>query len=111
MMENQDQHLDKLFGQYRAACPDVNPNPNFMPQVWARIEARRKSERGLLRWANSFAMATALLVVILGVLSYRNPNPLPQRAYIEKLTDEISEDHFLDAAYVAKIQPASWSQR
>ena len=64
-----------------------------------------------MRWANSFATATALLVLVLGVLLYRIPNPLPQRAYIEKLTDEISEDYFLEAAYVAKIQPASWSER
>lgn len=110
-MENQDQQLDELFGQYRAACPDVDPGANFMPQVWARIDARRKSERGLMRWANSFATATGLLVLVLGVLLYRNPNPLPQRAYIEKLTDEISEDYFLEAAYVAKVQPASWSAR
>lgn len=111
-MANQDQQLDELFGQYRAACPDVEPGANFMPGVWARIDARRKSEQGILRWANSFAMAAALLVMVLGVLMYRNPNPLPQRAYIEKLTDEISEDYFLDAAYVAKAQPAKyWRQR
>ena len=110
-MVNNDQQLDELFQQYKAACVDVDPNPNFMPQVWARIDARRKSEQGLMRWANSFATATALLVLVLGVLLYRIPNPLPQRAYIEKLTDEISEDYFLEAAYVAKVQPASWSNR
>jgi hypothetical protein len=110
-MENHDQQLDALFGAYRAACPDVEPGANFMPQVWARIEARRRAERGFLRWANSFATATGLLVLVLGVLLYLHPNPLPQRAYIEKLTDEISEDHFLDDVYMAKAQKASWGGR
>lgn len=87
-----------------------------MPQIWARIDARRKSEQWFFRWANSFAAAVALLVCGLGFLYYQEPKPLPQRAYIEKLTDEINEDYFLDAAYVVKAQaapvkPASWSGR
>jgi hypothetical protein len=111
-MVNQDQQLDELLGQYRAACPDLDPSANFMPGVWARIDARRKSDQGIVRWATWFAMAAAVLVMVLGVLMYRNPNPLPQRAYIEKLTDEINEDYFLEAAYVAKAKPAKfWSER
>jgi hypothetical protein len=110
-MVNHDQQLDELFGKYRAACPDVDASANFMPQVWAKIEARRKSEQWFFRWANSFAGATAVLVVVLSVLLYQVPKPLPQRAYIEKLTDEINEDYFLDVATVAKVQPASWSER
>ncbi len=106
-MVNQDQQLDELFAKYREACPEVDANPNFMPQVWARIDARRQSEQWFFRWANSFAGAAALLALVLGVLIYQHPNPLPQRAYIEKLTDEISEDHFLDAAYVARAQTPS----
>ena len=104
-MKNHDQQLDELFVEYRQACPEVEAGANFMPGVWAKIEARRKSETWFWRMANSFASATVVMVLILGVLLYRNPNPLPQRAYIEKLTDEISEDYFLDVAYVAKAKP------
>lgn len=111
-MANHDQQLDELLRNYRAACPDTDASANFMPGVWARIEARKKSELWLVRWVNSFATAAAVVVMVLGIMLYRNPNPLPQRAYIEKLTDEISEDYFLDAAYVANNKPAkSWSNR
>ncbi|MBM3762942.1 MAG: hypothetical protein FJW36_22170 [Acidobacteria bacterium] len=112
MMANQDQQLDELLGCYRAACPEIEPGANFMPGVWARIDVRRKSEQGIVRWATWFAMVAAMFVMVLGIMMYRNPNPLPQRAYIEKLTDEISEDHFLEAAYVAKAKPAKfWGDR
>ena len=111
-MANHDQQLDELLRNYRAACPETDASANFMPSVWARIEARKKSDLWLVRWVNSFATAAALVVMGLGFLLYQNPNPLPQRAYIEKLTDEISEDHFLDASYVASAKPAKfWSDR
>ena len=45
-MVNNDQQLDELFQHYKAACVDVNPNPNFMPQVWARIEAAANLSKG-----------------------------------------------------------------
>lgn len=103
-MSNHDSQLDELFGAYRAACPEVEAGKNFMPALWARIEARRRSERSFFRWVNSFAGAAAAIVLALGFLLYQQPQPLPQRAYIEKLTDEISEDHFLEAAYLSNTQ-------
>ncbi|WP_031499153.1 hypothetical protein [Bryobacter aggregatus] len=97
-----------MFVAYKQACPEVEATPNFMPMLWARIDAQRKSEEGIWRWANGFASAAAVVVVVLGFLVYQNPKPLPQRAYIEKLTDEISEDHFLDTGYIAKAKPVRW---
>ena len=35
-----DSKLDQLFQTYRAACPDVEPSTNFMPNLWQRIEGR-----------------------------------------------------------------------
>ncbi len=101
-MSNHDSQLDEVFAAYRAACPEVEPGRSFMPGLWARIEARRRAEAVFYRWANSFAGAAAAVVLLLGLLLYQQPQPLPQRAYIEKLTDEISEDHFLEAAYLAQ---------
>jgi hypothetical protein len=107
-----DEQLDKLLRQYRVACPETEASANFMPAVWARIDARKKSERWLVRWVNSFATAAALIVMGLGFLLYQNPQPIPQRAYIEKLTDEISEDHFLEVSYVATAKSSrSWRDR
>jgi hypothetical protein len=102
-MSNHDSQLDEVFVAYRAACPEVEPGKNFMPGLWARIEARRRAEAIFYRWANSLAGVAAAIVLVLGLLLYQQPQPLPQRAYIEKLTDEISEDHFLEAAYLAQV--------
>ena len=35
-----DSKLDQLFQTYRAACPEVEPSTNFMPNLWQRIESR-----------------------------------------------------------------------
>ena len=92
--------LDQLLGQYRSACPEVSASVNFMPHLWKRIEDRRKMESWLFRWANAFAGAAAVVAIVTGLMFYQSPSPLPQRAYIEKLTDEISEDHFLETTYL-----------
>lgn len=105
---NSEQQLDKLFNAYRQACPEVDASANFMPNLWAKIEARRKAETWIWRWANAFASVAAVVVLLLGLALYKQAGPMPQRAYIEKLTDEISEDHFLEAAYVAKAKPVKW---
>ncbi len=107
-MDN-EQKLDRLFSAYRAACPEREASVNFMPNLWAKIDARRRSEAGIWRWANAVASVAAVVVMALGVMVYQHPNPMPQRAYIEKLTDEISEDHFLDTSYVAQVKPVKYT--
>lgn len=41
MADNREQRLDRVFAEYRDACPDVEPAANFMPRMWERIDARR----------------------------------------------------------------------
>jgi hypothetical protein len=101
---NHEQKLDEIFDEYRQACPDFDPSRNFMPDLWRKIEARRKSDLWVWRWLNAAAATAALLTVISGYVAWQRESnyytgPMPQRAYIEKLTDEISEDDFLEASY------------
>lgn len=60
--------LDRLFRAYREACPDVEGGPNFMPQLWARIEAREKSSNLFGRMAKALVTAALAASVILGLL-------------------------------------------
>ena len=106
-MEN-EQKLEQLFAAYRQACPETEASVNFMPNLWSKIDARRKSDAGIWRWMNAMASVAAAVVMVLGLMVYQHPQPMPQRAYIEKLTDEISEDHFLDASYVAQVKPVKY---
>ncbi|HSU31892.1 MAG TPA: hypothetical protein VLJ11_11715 [Bryobacteraceae bacterium] len=69
-MVDGDYRLDEFFQRYRAACPDVEPTPNFMPILWERIEGRRgfafTFER-MARPAMTIFAALCLLLLVLNV--------------------------------------------
>ena len=41
MRGNSEEQIDALFRAYRDACPTPEPGPNFMPDLWQKIEARQ----------------------------------------------------------------------
>ena len=68
-LNEDDSQLNKAFEQYRWACPDFEPGPNFMPQLWDKIEGKRG---GL--WLNfsrlgrnALAVSGALCLLLLGL--------------------------------------------
>ena len=40
-MDRMKDRLDALWAEYRDGTPDPEAGPNFMPQLWQKIEARR----------------------------------------------------------------------
>lgn len=85
---NLDQELDRLLAAYREACEAPEPSADFLPRLWARIEA---SEQGwterLWKWANGLAAAAAAASVLLVALQMaRRPAPEYYAAtYVETL--------------------------
>ena len=81
--------LDRLFGAYRDACPDPDVSPNFMPQLWQKIEARQTFTFSLSRMANAFAAAAVALTLALTVYMYvpRSANQVPSQSYVDVLAD------------------------
>lgn len=61
-------NLDYLFRAYREALPDPEPGVNFMPQLWAKIEARETSGNLFGRMARALVTAALAASVILGLL-------------------------------------------
>jgi len=59
--------LDSVFKELREACPDPEASAHFMPQMWARIEARRNSSLWVRRYAEICVAATLLLALLLTV--------------------------------------------
>ena len=58
-----------MFRAYREAVPDREPGSNFMPELWARIEARQRTTAmafGLL--AKRFVTAAFALCIVFSVL-------------------------------------------
>jgi hypothetical protein len=64
--------LDELFRAYGAICPDPDASANFMPNMWAQIEAREVSTNWFGRVAKTLVAAALAASVILGMMSSRN---------------------------------------
>lgn len=88
-MEHMDRTLASLWAKYREALPDPEPSPDFMPELWQRIEARRQATVSLLfrRWAEVCvlaAVALSLLVTTL-LIPHSQRSPVYQSTYLDVL--------------------------
>ena len=94
MNEDLNQRLDALLAGYRAACPDPEAGPDFMPRLWEKIEARRSAAFTFRRWAQAFVTAAAAICVLLGLLtvSRAHSSPLDEQTYLETLAAETQSD-------------------
>ena len=94
MRGNDDQRLDALFGAYRAACGGPEPNANFMPELWARIESRQSFAFSFRRMANALATAAVALSMALGLYMAipRSTPPATPQSYIEALAEATMPD-------------------
>lgn len=87
-----DRRLDELFISYRAACVEPEASPEFMPQMWAKIEARERSTNWFGSMAKALVTAALAASVILGML-VSSMNQAPEyfnATFVEALT----ADHF-----------------
>jgi hypothetical protein len=66
-MDQPVESLDELFLAYRDAFPAPEPGPDFMPVMWARIEARESSANWFGRFAKGSVTAAVAASVILGM--------------------------------------------
>jgi hypothetical protein len=64
-----ESRLDEMFRAYRVACPDPDASANFMPNMWARIEAREVSRNWFGRVAKALVTAALAASVILGMMN------------------------------------------
>lgn len=62
-----DERLDMMFRAFRDACPSPEPSPNFMPELWQKIEARQKLSFSFGRMASAFVTAALALSLGLGI--------------------------------------------
>ncbi len=96
-MEHMERQLGPLWEKYRTACPDPEPSPEFMPELWQKIEARRQAAVSLLfrRWAEVCVMAAVALALLVSTLLVPHSLRLPvyQSTYLDVLAAaDSSED-------------------
>jgi len=88
MRGSDDERLDALFRAYRGACPVPDVSPNFMPNLWAKIESRQKFTFSFRRMAAGFVTAALALSLALGVYASRtHSNPNSPQSYLEALAE------------------------
>lgn len=89
---NEEERLNALFVAYRDACPDRDPGPGFMPELWQRIEARERSSTlfsHLARNVMTAALALSGIMALAVSVTHSHANALPPESYVEVL----AEDH------------------
>ena len=79
--------LDRLFAAYRNACPEPEAGANFMPGMWAKIEARENTSNLFSRMAGALVTAALAATVILGMMlsTASQTNSSFEGTYIEAL--------------------------
>jgi|SRR6185369_2614208 hypothetical protein len=95
MRGNDDQRLDALFAEYRAACGNPDASANFMPNLWTRIESRQGFAFSLRRMANAFATAAMALCLVLGLymaIPGRTNQGVSNQSYVEALAEASTPD-------------------
>lgn len=99
MINNDESELAGIFQNYRAACPDIEPGPLFMPTLWQKIEARHSFWwvfQGLARTAMAGCAALALLLLALNLTSTQQVPLSPS------YTDALVADHSAEKTYYAE---------
>lgn len=84
---NDEAGLDDLFRAYKLVCSDPEPSVNFMPGLWAKIEAREASRTIFSRVAKTLVTAAlgASVVMLLLSSSYNQPAPSFEGSYLQAL--------------------------
>ncbi len=100
MQEHNEQELDRLFVAYRDAIPDLEPSPEFLANVWRKIEDSRPSlwTSALQHWAPRIAgvgvLAAALLTASVWIPQQRErQDALLDGSYLEALTVDSLDEH------------------
>jgi hypothetical protein len=93
-----EDRLDALWAEYRQACPDPEPSANFIPQVWQRIESRRRATSSLRHWAEACVMAALTLTLL--IAAFLIPRYQRQPVYQSTYADVLAEADTLDYTLV-----------
>jgi len=85
---SEEAHLDSLFRAYYSACEPGPVSPNFMPELWQKIERTQSATFSFRRIAKGFVSAAAALSLALAVVCFvpaRSSSPAYNATYVDAL--------------------------
>ena len=89
MSGSNERKLDDLFAAYRDAFPDREPSAGFTPELWRRIDQRRKPNFTFGRFARGFVTASLALCFAMTAITYSpSINSVYTATYIDVLDDD-----------------------
>jgi hypothetical protein len=101
-----DERLQALLAAYRETYPDPEPGPDFMPQLWQKIDASRSFTFSLRRLARGIITAAAAAALLMGViLTQREANPSP--SYLELLAAGHAHNDLADTEIIQALHENS----
>jgi hypothetical protein len=86
--QNSAARLDDLLRAYHAACEPGEVSPNFMPELWQKIEHVQHARFSFRRIAKSFvtlAAALSMILAIIGFVPRQNSGPIYSASYVDVL--------------------------
>ena len=83
--------LDELFVAYRESLPDREPSVNFTPELWRRIDQRRKVSFSLTRFTRGFVSGALALCFAMTALTWTPPSM--SSVYTATYADVLDEEH------------------
>ena len=110
----EEQDLDRLFSRYRAACTDIDASQNFMPDLWARIEARGAfwpTFERLSRFALAICATACLVLLLLDVRTFGGAQSLAPTYADELASEQNSEANYYAEAVRPVPAPSPDSQQ
>jgi hypothetical protein len=93
--------LDGLLAAYRDACPEPESSPEFMPNLWAKIEARRVETTSIFKRLAHVCMAATFAILLLTTVLMPAVQD-DEVLYSSNYADVIAADH-ADQAYVEAL--------
>ena len=103
-----ESRLDELLQAYRLACPDPEASANFMPNMWARIEAREVSTNWFGRVAKTLVTAALAASAILGLMisSMNQSSAFFNATFVDALrADQASNLEPLHLDRISQLEP------
>jgi hypothetical protein len=88
-----NESLDRLLAAYGASMDSVEPSPNFMPELWARIDARQRTTHILGRLTSGFVTAALALSLALLYIAPSVSHTAVSGTYVEALDAQESFEY------------------
>ena len=85
---SEEAHLDSLFQAYYSACEPGPVSPNFMPELWQKIERTQSATFSFQRISKGFVTAAAALSMALAIVCFlpmRLSSPMYNATYVDAL--------------------------